>query len=522
MAAAGSFEATASQELRVQIELERSTECSDSQWHTRHSEEKYDRYEQSFVECLTNACAGKDYVYLCNPGPKAYGMHCRRSPYNSKLWHSMIKNDKTQKWYQDVTFCYPRVGSFEVSVVKGTKRIPVFSKLTLRKWPHVEALTKKVIETVETKLGGWEPLAFLDDSAKTSVESTRHSAKMTDDELRNMIKKKFSTVIGAFRAFDKNGDGCISKAEFSKGLKSAGIDLPKNQVEQLWSIADDDGGGNLQYQEFARKFASYKASHSLHRHADFKKEGQQALIQQLHGSDAATRVAKRASIRKEDGEPLVWGVEGGESQEEQTSAQGTSSSSSRSSSKQTTSAPSSIQGISRDGAQMSLPVEEMNIDQIRAKIYKKHGSILNAFRHFDIDGDGVIDFGEFKQYLPTALGEPVSEDKLQEIWQALDPDLSGAIEMKEFVSTELFLDGRHLQTMQGLAIFKDTAKLDPVAFGRISAQPTEKVLKKDSPSDSSLSTNVDPLLKSASSASETSPLEPPQIIGGNADVPILA
>jgi hypothetical protein len=36
-------------------------------------------------------------------------------------------------------------------------------------------------------------------------------------------------------------------------------------------MADEDGTGNLQYQEFARKFAAYKASHSLHRHADFRK-----------------------------------------------------------------------------------------------------------------------------------------------------------------------------------------------------------------------------------------------------------
>ena len=50
-------------------------------------------------------------------------MHCKQSKYNSKLWHSMIKNDKTQKWYPDVTFSYPRVGSFEVTAVKGKTRV---------------------------------------------------------------------------------------------------------------------------------------------------------------------------------------------------------------------------------------------------------------------------------------------------------------------------------------------------------------------------------------------------------------
>ena len=57
---------------------------------------------------------------------QAYGMHCKQSVYNSKLWHSMVKNERTQRWYPDVTFCYPRVGSFEVNVVKGKQRVKIF------------------------------------------------------------------------------------------------------------------------------------------------------------------------------------------------------------------------------------------------------------------------------------------------------------------------------------------------------------------------------------------------------------
>lgn len=86
-------------------------------------------------------------------------MHCKPSPYNKKLWHSMVKNDKTQRWYPDVTFCYPRVGSFEVTVIKGKTRVPVFSKLATMKWPQPEWLAARVNESVEQKLGGWEPLA---------------------------------------------------------------------------------------------------------------------------------------------------------------------------------------------------------------------------------------------------------------------------------------------------------------------------------------------------------------------------
>ena len=118
------------------------------------------------------------------------------------------------------------------------------------------------------------------------------------------------------------------------------------------------------------------------------------LIEKHTGStfcitDAASRVAKRASLRGEEA-ALTWGVEGGVDVEEAVAASASTSTSS-----------TSIQAIARDGAQMSIPVAQMNIDQIRAKIYKKHGSIVNAFRHFDLDGNGRIDFDEFCDYLPT-------------------------------------------------------------------------------------------------------------------------
>ena len=72
-----------------------------------------------------------------------------------------------------------------------------------------------------------------------------------------------------------------------------------------YGISIFEGTGNLQYQEFARKFASYKATHSLHRHADFR-DKEQAKVLSLHGVDAASRVQKHAAIRNT--ETITWGV----------------------------------------------------------------------------------------------------------------------------------------------------------------------------------------------------------------------
>jgi len=446
------------QELRVQIELERTIDCSDSTWHTRHDESKYDRYETGLKTALDNLVGHEDWAWVKNPGPKAHGMHCRPSNYNKKLWHSMIKNEKTLKWYPDVTFCYPRVGSFEVTAVKGKQRVPVFSKLAVGKWPHPEWLAKKVADVVEGKLDGWKPLVPV-----VKQERKYATKKMTDDELRQLIKKKFSTLIGAFRAFDKNGDGCISKGEFMKGLRNTGIDLPKAQCEQLWAMADEDGTGNLQYQEFARKFASYKASHSLHRHADYRKDGHQELVQSLHGVDAASRVQKHAAIR--DTKNLEWGVGGDKLAEDGDAVLA-----------ELNRHDASIQTLARNNDLMAIPIEEMGPDLIRAKIYKRHGNILNAFRHFDFDGSGAINYEEFMRHLPTVLGEPISQLKMESIWRAFDPDLSGEIDMNEFSNNKC--KGGHLATQQGLAVFRGKAEDPTLAFAHITDKNSIVVEKR--------------------------------------------
>ncbi len=79
----------------------------------------------------------------------------------------------------------------------------------------------------------------------------------------------------------------------------------------------------------------------------------------------------------------------------------------------------------------------MTPDEIRAKLYKKHGSILNGFRHFDFDSSGSVSFEEFMHHLPTALGEEISVSKIEELWRAFDPDMSGEIDMKEFTSSKV-------------------------------------------------------------------------------------
>merc|ERR1719261_1555125 len=64
-----------------------------------------------------------------NPGPRSLGIHCSKNEYNPKLYHSKVMDPDTRRWRMDQTFCYPRMGAFEVFVKKGNQRVEVFSKL---------------------------------------------------------------------------------------------------------------------------------------------------------------------------------------------------------------------------------------------------------------------------------------------------------------------------------------------------------------------------------------------------------
>jgi len=73
-----------------------------------------------------------------------------------------------------------------------------------------------------------------------------------DNCLRDIIRNHFQTLTTAYRAFDVDGDGLVSFAEFKHGLGLAGLSgLPDERVEQLWRIADEGDLGFLSMAQLA-------------------------------------------------------------------------------------------------------------------------------------------------------------------------------------------------------------------------------------------------------------------------------
>ena len=59
-------------------------------------------------------------------------------------------------------------------------------------------------------------------------------------------------IINAFRVFDKDGNGLISKAQLTTIMATLGDTLSNEEIEEMIIEADVDGDGFINYEEFVR------------------------------------------------------------------------------------------------------------------------------------------------------------------------------------------------------------------------------------------------------------------------------
>ncbi|KAM8710307.1 hypothetical protein ACLKA7_017010 [Drosophila subpalustris] len=79
-----------------------------------------------------------------------------------------------------------------------------------------------------------------DDSASTASKPVDEADDVTED------------LIAAFRVFDRDGNGFITRDELQTAMEMIGEPLNEQQLEQLLAIADLDQDGRINYEEFTR------------------------------------------------------------------------------------------------------------------------------------------------------------------------------------------------------------------------------------------------------------------------------
>ena len=86
--------------------------------------------------------------------------------------------------------------------------------------------------------------------------SGNHGASGTvmgvSEQLRRKIKESWGSVSQLLQEWDSDGDGEISKAEFTKGMVAMGINLSSHEVDEVFSVYDRDGGGTIDFAELHR------------------------------------------------------------------------------------------------------------------------------------------------------------------------------------------------------------------------------------------------------------------------------
>ena len=65
-----------------------------------------------------------------------------------------------------------------------------------------------------------------------------------------MIDDSDDLVIEAFKVFDKDQDGKITKDEFMDVMGRLGQSITQNEMEQIYKDADDDDNGFITFDEF--------------------------------------------------------------------------------------------------------------------------------------------------------------------------------------------------------------------------------------------------------------------------------
>lgn len=205
-----------------------------------------------------------------------------------------------------------------------------------------------------------------------------------------------SNTAAVFSRIDRNGDGLLSKDEFTAALKDKdlGLGFSDAEIGKILGVVDANASGNINYIEFVQAFKV----------ADV-------------GSVPVGALSPSWTPPPRDGSGGGGASSGG----------GGASSSALPSGRRTTREPvvaASGELSARSGRSWQRGV----VEQIVSKLFEYRVELAAAFRMFDLDGNGVISREEFRQGLQALtglLGSPITDMQADEMLRVLDKDGDG-------------------------------------------------------------------------------------------------
>merc|ERR1711871_527386 len=83
-----------------------------------------------------------------------------------------------------------------------------------------------------------------------AVVSSQHILRELAAQLNETYANSGMTLEQLFTTFEKDGDGKISKEEFSRMMATLGAEIPAHTMDHLFTVLDADAGGEIELSEF--------------------------------------------------------------------------------------------------------------------------------------------------------------------------------------------------------------------------------------------------------------------------------
>ena len=122
-----------------------------------------------------------------------------------------------------------------------------------------------------------------------------------------VLKGKYETMTNAFRHFDKDKSGSISRQEMLEGLKRLQLPITDKQFGKIINRADADGGGRIDMNEFKSAFEIGVLAEAK-RDADKQKKMEAQLKKGRRESAAAAAAGPDEEVEEPDpkAEKFLW------------------------------------------------------------------------------------------------------------------------------------------------------------------------------------------------------------------------
>merc|ERR1719474_2401798 len=234
------------------------------------------------------------------------------------------------------------------------------------------------------------------------------SAATAMNRLRNSFRD-ITEVIIAFKKFDSNNDGALSQDELLAGMRSTGLDFDSKECGMVFSMADLNQDGEINYVEFVS--ALFPAA----------SDGLSKFRGRL-GAITDVKMAFKRFDADGDGEISIMELKNGAGSGFSTGE---------------IASVFALGDSNQDGklsfaefAQLVLPSAREKVCMLK-KSFKGAQEVQAAFQKFDVNKDGKISCEELKNGL-NGTGFRFNDQEVQTIFAMADVDGDGEISMEEF------------------------------------------------------------------------------------------